>query len=110
VDVAILPSQSGAWVAWDRIANMSNAEDDERSVRQVLKFIENGYVDQLLLSSDFSQEKDTKQKGGPGYAKTWTVFVPKLRAAGVPDKLLHQIMYDNPRRFLSFVPKFIPKV
>lgn len=103
-------AKRGAWVAWDRIANMSNAEDDERSVRQVLKFIENGYVDQLLLSSDFSQEKDTKQKGGPGYAKTWTVFVPKLRAAGVPDKLLHQIMYDNPRRFLSFVPRFVPKV
>jgi phosphotriesterase-related protein len=88
---------------------MNNAEADERSVKQVLKFLENGYVDQLLLSSDFSQERETKQKGGPGYAKTFTVFVPKLRAAGVKDDVLNKIMYDNPRRFLAFVPKFVPK-
>jgi len=40
-----------------------------------------------------------------GYAKTLTVFVPKLKAAGVSDQLLHRIMVDNPRRFLAFVPK-----
>lgn len=102
-------AKRGAWVSWDRIANMNNAEADERSVKQVLKFLENGYVDQLLLSSDFSQERETKQKGGPGYAKTFTVFVPKLRAAGVKDDVLNKIMYDNPRRFLAFVPKFVPK-
>jgi phosphotriesterase-related protein len=103
-------AKRGAWVAWDRVANVNNAESDERSVRQILKFIENGYVDQLLLSSDFSsQEAETKQKGGTGYAKTLTVFVPKLRAAGVSDAMLSQIMYDNPRRFLAFVPRFTPK-
>jgi predicted metal-dependent phosphotriesterase family hydrolase len=31
--------------------------------------------------------------------------VPKLKAAGADDKVLHQIMVDNPRRFLAFVPK-----
>jgi predicted metal-dependent phosphotriesterase family hydrolase len=40
-----------------------------------------------------------------GYAKTVTVFVPKLRKAGVSDEVLRQIMNDNPRRFLAFVPK-----
>ena len=33
------------------------------------------------------------------------VFVPKLKAAGVSDEVLRQIMNDNPRRFLAFVPK-----
>jgi predicted metal-dependent phosphotriesterase family hydrolase len=40
-----------------------------------------------------------------GYAKTLTVFVPKLKAAGASDQVLHGIMVDNPRRFLAFVPK-----
>ena len=103
-------ARRGAWVAWDRVANVNNAESDERSVRQVLKFIENGYADQLLLSSDFSsQQAETRQGGGPGYAKTLTVFVPKLRAAGVPEETLAQIVYDNPRRFLAFVPKYTAK-
>jgi phosphotriesterase-related protein len=102
-------AKRGAWVAWDRVANMGNPDNDAKSVQQILKFIDAGYVNQLLLSSDFSQERETKQKGGPGYAKTFTVFVPKLRAAGVKEEILHQVMYDNPRRFLAFVPKFVPK-
>jgi predicted metal-dependent phosphotriesterase family hydrolase len=40
-----------------------------------------------------------------GYAKTVTVFLPKLKAAGISDQVLHHIMVDNPRRFLAFVPK-----
>jgi len=40
-----------------------------------------------------------------GYAKTLTVFVPKLKAAGASDQVLHRVMVDNPRRFLAFVPK-----
>ena len=40
-----------------------------------------------------------------GYAKTLTVFLPKLKAAGASDEVLHQIMVDNSRRFLAFVPK-----
>jgi predicted metal-dependent phosphotriesterase family hydrolase len=46
-----------------------------------------------------------KKNNGPGYAKTLTVWIPKLREAGVADDILHGIMVDNPRRFLAFVPK-----
>ena len=60
-------------------------------------FIDKGY--------DLSNIAQTKKGGGPGYARTLTVFVPKLRAAGASDEVLRQIMQDNPRRFLAFVPK-----
>jgi predicted metal-dependent phosphotriesterase family hydrolase len=33
------------------------------------------------------------------------VFVPKLKAAGASDDVLHRILVDNSRRFLAFVPK-----
>jgi predicted metal-dependent phosphotriesterase family hydrolase len=45
-----------------------------------------------------------------GYAKTLTVFVPKVKKAGASDEVLRQIMNDNPRRFLAFVPKVKRKV
>ena len=41
----------------------------------------------------------------PIFTHTGTVFVPKLKAAGASDEVLHRIMVDNPRRFLAFVPK-----
>ena len=61
----------------------------------VMALIEAGFADHLMFSADASR----------GYAKTLTVFVPKLKAAGVNDDVLHRIMVDNPRRFLAFVPR-----
>ena len=57
----------------------------------------------LFRSSDLSNIAQTKQGKGPGYARALTVFVPKLKEAGADEKLLKQIMNDNPRRFLAFV-------
>jgi phosphotriesterase-related protein len=59
----------------------------------------------LLLSSDLSTANQIKRNGGTGYAKTVTVFAPKLREAGISEETLHGILVDNPRRFLAFVPK-----
>ena len=58
-----------------------------------------------MFSADISNAGQMKRNGGQGYAKTLTVFVPKLKAAGASDEVLHRIMVDNPRRFLAFVPK-----
>jgi len=80
----------GAFVGFDRQGN-----NDAPQVPMVMALIEAGFADHLLFSADASS----------GYAKTITVFLPKLKAAGATDEVLHQIMYDNPRRFLAFVPK-----
>ena len=70
-----------------------------------VSLINAGYSDNLMFASDLSSGREMKQGGGGGYAKTLTVFVPKLKARGISDEILHKIMYDNPRRFLAFVPK-----
>ena len=46
-----------------------------RSMPMVMALIEAGYADQLMFSADASG----------GYAKTMTVFVPKVKAAGGRD-------------------------
>jgi predicted metal-dependent phosphotriesterase family hydrolase len=38
-----------------------------------------------------------------GYANALTMFVPKLRQAGVSEVMLRQITVDNPNPFLAFV-------
>ena len=71
----------------------------------VLALIEAGYAANLLLASDFSQERSLKKNGGAGLAQTVTVFGKMLLQAGVSQDILHAILVDNPRRFLAFVPK-----
>jgi predicted metal-dependent phosphotriesterase family hydrolase len=74
-------------------------------VPMVMALINAGYADNVLLSSDLARPNAIKRNNGPGYAKTLTVFVPKLKQAGASDEVVRQIMVDNPRRFLAFVPK-----
>ncbi len=81
----------GAFVGFDR----QGGNNDAQQVPMVLALLDAGFVDNLMFSADTSS----------GYSKTVTVFLPKLKAAGVPDDVLHKIMVDNPRRFLAFVPK-----
>jgi phosphotriesterase-related protein len=81
----------GAYVGFDRQGGFNDAQQ----VPLVMSLIEVGFADHLMFSADASS----------GYAKTITGFLPKLKAAGATDEVLHHIMVDNPRRFLAFVPK-----
>jgi phosphotriesterase-related protein len=75
----------------------------------VMALLEAGFAEHLMFSADISSAAQMKRNGGQGYAKTLTVFVPKLKAAGASDEVLRGIMVDNPRRFLAFVPKITRK-
>ncbi|PYR33648.1 MAG: hypothetical protein DMF90_20100, partial [Acidobacteria bacterium] len=46
-----------------------------------------------------------KSTWGAGYSTVTSIFVPKLRYAGVKEPTIRKILVDNPRRFLAFVPK-----
>jgi phosphotriesterase-related protein len=81
----------GAFIGFDR----QGGNNDAQQVPLVMALIEAGFADHLMFSAD----------SNGGYAKTVTVFLPKLKAAGATDDVLHRIMVDNPRRFLAFVPK-----
>jgi phosphotriesterase-related protein len=95
-------AKRGAWVGFDRMNTVEQFVPDEKRVKMLVKFLDAGYVNQLLLASDFTGARTAE---GPLYGRTKTVFAPKLAAAGVKEETIHTILYDNPRRFLAFVPK-----
>ena len=96
-------AKRGVFVGFDRV--MIPIVPDAQKVTTILAFLEAGYVDQLLLSSDFSNGRALKKNGGAGLAQTVTVFGPMLTKAGVSDATLRHILVDNPRRFLAVTPK-----
>ena len=101
-DVHRAVCRRGAFVGFDR----QGGPGDEQVVPMVMSLIEAGYADHLMFASDFAGANDLKRNNKAlGYAKTLTVFVPKVKKAGASDEVLRQITVDNPRRFLAFVPK-----
>ena len=93
-------AKRGAWVGFDRTGGQPAA--DEVRVRTLLAFFDAGYADRLLLSSDNTGARTLDL---PSYRRVTSVFVPQLLEAGVKEEVIHAILVDNSRRFLSFVPK-----
>lgn len=83
----------GGYVGFDRQGG--GAGSDVPVVPLVLALVEAGFTDHILISGDASR----------GYGRPITAFLPRLKAAGLNDEVLHKITVDNPRRFLAFVPK-----
>ncbi len=88
----------GAYVGFDRGIG-------ERQARMIKVLADAGHADRVLLSSDFAVARDTKAKGGPGYAKTMILGRPELQKAGIDEETVRGILVDNPRRFLAFAPQ-----
>jgi phosphotriesterase-related protein len=95
-------AKRGAFVGFDRVTTVQQIMPDEKKVAMVVKFLDAGHADKLLLSADFTGQRTIE--AGPGYGRTLTVFAPLLRQAGVDEATLRMVLYDNPRRFLAFVP------
>ncbi len=96
LDVAWL----GAWIEYDSIGDDIGSEV---IFDRVLRMLEAGLGDQVLLSHDRGWY-DPAQPGG-GSPKPFTylteTFLPRLRAAKVDEQTIHQITVQNPLRAFS---------
>ena len=100
-------ARRGAFIGLDTLGHEMGRSDIPAAdkVRMVQDLLEAGLVDHILLSSDQGNVRQFKRYYGHGWSSVLMQFVPKLRFAGVPEDAIHQILVDNPRRFLAFVPK-----
>ena len=96
-------AKRGAFLGFDTVGHRL-AQGDAKKVALILKVLEAGYEDHILLSSDFASDPEFKAAGGAGYSSVSTVFLPKLRYAGVKESTITKMMVENPKRFLTFVP------
>jgi phosphotriesterase-related protein len=92
-------ARRGAWLEYDSIGNPEWVSEDT-ILDNILRLLEAGFGDQLLLSHDRGWY-DPAQPGG-GTPKPYTYlsecFLPRLRLAGLDEATLRQLTRDNPFR------------
>lgn len=86
-------ARRGAWLEYDSIGN----EDDEMHLTNILKLLDAGFGNQLLLSHD----RGWYDPAAPGrdlkpYTYLVDSFLPKLRARGVDETTIRQLTQRNP--------------
>jgi predicted metal-dependent phosphotriesterase family hydrolase len=92
--------RQGACVAFDTVGWDDFMPDAWRAAR-LAALVERGYAGQIVLGSDTCRRTHYHLLGGRGYDHLLTSFVPRLRAAGVDQRALDQMLVDTPRRLLT---------
>ena len=91
----------GAYVQFDTVAR-NHMNPDARRAEALVRLLDAGWGERLLLSSDRCHRSDLVAFGGPGYAVTITGFFDRLRGLGVTDADLDRLTIANPRRVLTW--------
>jgi phosphotriesterase-related protein len=96
--------ETGATVEMDFLGMSFTATEqhgEDRTVELICELFARGHGERVLLSQDVCHNSQLVRYGGNGYAYLLTVFLPRLRAAGVSDDEIEQLTVTNPRRLLT---------
>ena len=101
LEVFISFDNFGLEIYYDSLEFNYNSHDSQRH-DHLLKLLDLGYGDQILVSQDVCYKAQLTLYGGLGYAHILRNIVPALRYAGVDDDTLDLILVRNPFRLLSY--------
>jgi predicted metal-dependent phosphotriesterase family hydrolase len=95
-------ASTGVYVSFDNIGKTKYYSDELRA-EIVKKLIDDGFVDNILLSDDNGRKSYFKAyNGGPGLENIITDFTSRLRNHGVSQKQIETILISNPKEMFSF--------
>lgn len=77
--------------------------NDAQRINYIIRLIDKGYLNQILISTDMAMKNKLVSYGGPGYAHILDNVIPWMRAKGMTEKTIHTITVENPKRMLTFV-------
>ena len=75
---------------------------DRMREEAVMKLVEAGYTNQIVLSNEVCWKISLRKYGGFGYAQVLENIVPDFRFYGVTEEQIHTMLVENPKRLLPF--------
>lgn len=94
----------GAFIEYDMIGmdffyadQQVQCPSDEDAARAIVKLVEMGHLDRILLSHDVFLKMMLSRYGGNGYAYILRHFLPRLQRHGLGTDALTTLMRGNPR-------------
>lgn len=76
--------------------------NDAMRVNYIIRLVQKGYLNQILISTDTCMKARLVCFGGPGYAHIPDNVIPWMRAKGMSEDMIHTITAENPKRVLTF--------
>lgn len=105
-------AERGAFLEYDMIGmsyfyadESAQSPSDEDNAQAIKSLIDDGFINQVLLSQDVFLKTMLTRFGGHGYGYILKHFVPRLRRHGVTGEQLEQLLIGNPQRVFSPIIK-----
>jgi phosphotriesterase-related protein len=112
VDLTLELAETGCYIEYDSFGNAQNpiklpnkiiyGLSDWERIGCIKHLIDQGYLDQLLISHDVFNKTDLRHFGGFGYDHILTTIVPLMRMKGITDEQIQHMLEKNPKRMLQF--------
>lgn len=93
--------ESGCMVQFDTIGKNSYYPDEKRA-NTIIKLINKGYAEQIMLSMDITRCSHLKANGGLGFSYLMECFIPLLIQKGLSNDHVETMMKHNPNKFFSY--------
>lgn len=113
LDYTIELAETGCYIEYDSFGNIENpihlpektfyALSDWQRIECIKELIDQGFLNQLLISHDVFNKIDLRCYGGFGYDHIHETVIPLMHMNGITDDEVNAMLVDNPRRFLQFV-------
>jgi phosphotriesterase-related protein len=87
------------WTAED----FMDLPNDTQRIYEVRQLIDEGYINQIVISHDICCKSRRACYGGWGYAHILNYIVPMMLQRNVTREQIDNIMVENPKRLLCFV-------
>ncbi|WP_078382475.1 phosphotriesterase family protein [Sutcliffiella halmapala] len=92
---------TGCFIEYDNATRVKYHPDSE-SVSLIVRMIEAGFQDKILLGTDFALRSYWKAYGGgPGMAYLLETFIPRLKKQGIPAETVNRFITQNPQNAYS---------
>ncbi|MDP7285634.1 MAG: hypothetical protein QF906_01005 [Dehalococcoidales bacterium] len=76
---------------------------DTQRIREIRQLIDEGYLNQILISHDICHKNQRARYGGTGYDHIPKFVIPLMRMKGLTDEQINTITVENPKRLLCFI-------
>lgn len=86
-------------------ANLKKCDvpNDAGRLNEIMALIDEGFLNQILISHDHCLKYRLWHYGGPGYAHILENVVPLMREKGMSEEQINALLIENPKRLLQFV-------
>ena len=100
--------KTGAYIGFDAFGEVCistgtvyGAPSDGYRVKTLLKLIDKGYIEKILIGNDTWSKAQLHKYGGFGYDHFLSNIVPFIKKRGSTNEQLNILLVENPKRFLN---------